>query len=111
MNIVTQAETWIEDEIAKQRFGEEFGFAVIMGSAAVQTPQGIGQVPMWMLLITARNPLVKEGPLYHGPVPIGFPQPQEKHVRAEVAKGLRALRDLAASRLATTNGHAPAGRR
>lgn len=109
MNIVREIEVWVQDEIRKQRLGEEFGFAVNLGAAAVQTPRGMAQMPMWMLLITARNPLLTEGPLFHGPVPIGFPRPAEQIVRAEVAKGLNALRDLSASKLATGNGHTPAG--
>jgi hypothetical protein len=110
-DITAEVTGWVAGEIAKQRFGEDFGYAVSLGLAAVQTPQGVAQVPMWTLLITARNPLLKEGPLYHGPVPIGTPRPEEKNVRAEVTNGLKALRDLAASKLSAGNGRAPAGAR
>jgi hypothetical protein len=103
-NITAEVEAWVKDEIRQQRLGEEFGVAVTFGPAQVQTPQGVVQVPGWMLLLTARNPLLTEGPLYHGPVPIGAPRPVEDAVRAEVVKGLAALRDLAASKLAGGNG-------
>jgi hypothetical protein len=59
-----------------------------------------------MLLLTARSPLLKEGPMYHGPVPVGAPKPDEAEVRAQVADGIRQLRELAASKLAGSNGHA-----
>jgi len=105
-DIQAEALGWALDEIGKQRFGEDFGAAVTLQGAAVQTPQGPASVPMWTLLLTARNPLLKGGPLYHGPVPVGSPRPAEDVVRAEVTKGLQLLRNLAASQLAGSNGHA-----
>lgn len=95
---------WVLDEITRQAFGEEYGAAVTLGAAQVMTPAGPGMVPAWTMLLTARNPLLKEGPLYHGPVPVGGPRPVEAEVRAAAAEGLRQLRDLAASKLAGGNG-------
>jgi hypothetical protein len=46
-----------------------------------------------------------EGPLYHGPVPVGSPAPVEAEVRAQVTEGIRLLRELGRSKLATGNGH------
>lgn len=99
---------WAKDEIDKQRFGEDFGVAVMLGPAVIASPAGQQQVPMWSLLITARSPLMKEGPMYHGPVPVGVARPAEDVVRGAVTEGLRLLRDLAASKLAGANGKAPA---
>ena len=97
---------WVLDEIDKQRMSEEFAAAVTFGPATAQGPEGSFQVPVWTLMITTRNPLLGQGPLYHGPVSIGSPRPEEKAVRDEVADGLRQLRDLAASKLAGSNGRA-----
>lgn len=105
MNIAREAEAWAEDEIGKQRFGEDYAYALTLGQAAVQTPRGPQPVPAWMLLLTARNPIVTEGPLYHGPVPVGSPKPVEAEVRAQIAEGIRLLRQLATSKLAGGNGH------
>lgn len=95
---------WVLDEIGRQAFGEDFGAAVTLGAVQVMTPQGPGMIPAWQMLLTARNPVLKEGPLCHGPVPVGGPRPVEAEVRAAVADGLRKLRDLAASKLAGGNG-------
>ena len=99
---------WALDELDKQRFSEDYAAAVTFAPSPLQTPQGMRLVPAWLLLITARSPLLGEGPLYHGPVGIGAPRPEEKPVRAAVADGVRQLRDLAASKLAAGNGHAKA---
>lgn len=107
-DITAQVTAWAADEISKQALGEEYGFAVTLGVAVMQTPQGPAQLPMWTLLITARNPLLGEGPLYHGPVPVGSPRPEEKDVRAEVTKGLDMLRGLAVAKVSGLNGHAKA---
>jgi hypothetical protein len=99
---------WVLDEIGKQALGEDYGVAVQLGGVQVMTPQGPGMVPAWQLLITGRNPLLGEGPLFHGPVPVGGPRPVEAEVRAAATEGLRQLRVLAASKLAGSNGKAPA---
>lgn len=105
MNIGREAEAWAEDEIARQRFGEDYSYALSLGMAQVMTPGGPAQIPVWTLLITCRNPMLTEGPLYHGPVPVGTPKPEEKAVRAQVAEGIRLLRELASSKLSGGNGH------
>jgi hypothetical protein len=99
---------WVSHEIDKQAFGEDFGFAVTLAAVVQPGPQGPVQVPVWTLLLTARNPVLGEGPLYHGPVPVGFTVPDEATVRGEVAKGLQQLRDLAASKLGRKPAKAPA---
>ena len=111
MNIISEAEGWAEDEIGRQAFGEEYGYAVSLAAVTVQTPQGPRQMPMWTLFLTARNPALGEGPLYHGPVPVGSPKPVEADVRAQVADGVRQLRELARSKLAGSNGHSLIGKR
>lgn len=105
MSMVREAEGWAEDEIRKQAFGEDFDYAVTLQQGMVATPQGPRAVPVWTLLLTARSPLLGEGPLYHGPVPVGSPKPDEKAVREQVTEGIRLLRELAKSRLAGQNGH------
>lgn len=107
-DIETQVRAWVSSEITKNALGEAFGYAVTFGAAVVPTPQGQRQIPVWTLLLTTANPLLTEGPLYHGPVPIGSPRPAEKDVRAEVAKGMGLLRGLARTKLASTNGHVKA---
>lgn len=99
---------WVLDEIGKQRLGEEFAAAVQLGAAQVMTQAGPSMMPAWTMLITARSPLLGQGPMYHGPVPVGGPRPVEDEVRAAVADGLRQLRNLAASKLAGANGKPPA---
>jgi hypothetical protein len=103
-DIKAQVELWVISEIKKQGLGEDFGFAVTWGPAPVQTPQGVVVVPAWHLLLTCRNPLLGEGELYHMGQ-LGAPRPKEADVRREVASGVRQLRDLAASKLAGSNGH------
>lgn len=99
-----QARAWALDEAAKASLGEDFGVDVCWSPQPAQTPSGaIQAVPGWMLLITARNPLLGQNPLYHL-VPVGAPAPGEAQVRAEVVRGIKALRDLAASKLTEVNG-------
>jgi len=105
-DIHAEALGWVLDEIGKQAMGEQFGAAVTWAPMPVQTPQGVVTVPGWLLLITARNPLLGEGPLHHM-ANLGMPRPVEGSTRGEVAKGLRMLRDLAATKLARPNGQAP----
>lgn len=104
-DIRAQVELWVIDEIKKQGLGEEYGFAVTWGPAPVQAPQGVVLVPAWQLLLTCRNPMVGEGELYHL-AQLGAPRPKDADVRREVAGGVRQLRDLAASKIAGSNGHA-----
>lgn len=109
---------WAAGGIDEQCFGEDYGVAVTFAPTPAQTPQGaIQMVPVWQLLITARNPLLNSGPLYHL-CPIGDlaavdknARPQEDAVRAAVTDGLRKLRALARSKTAPgANGRqVPAG--
>jgi hypothetical protein len=100
---------WVLDEIGKQAMGQEYAAAIALGVGQVQAPQGVIAVPSWQLLLTARSPLLGEGPLWHM-VPLAGPRPDSAHVREQVGDGLRQLRDLAASKLAQGNGHAPLAR-
>jgi len=99
---------WVLEEIDKRSLGEEFGAAIMLLQAPVQTPQGLRAVPAWQVLLTGRSPLANEQSLWHM-VPLAGATPAEEEVRAMVADGLLALRDLAASKLAGGNGKAPAG--
>lgn len=103
-DIRTEVDTWVADEIGKQAFGEAFGWAVTWGPAPAQGPQGMVMVPLWQLLITARNPLLGQGDLYHL-AQLGAPRPKEADVRREAAEGLRQLRELARAQTAGANGH------
>jgi hypothetical protein len=105
MNISREVEEWVEDEIGKQRFGEDYSYAVTLGATVAQTLEGPQQIPTWMLLVTTRSPILSEGPLFHGPVPIGAARPKESDVREQVAEGIRQLRELFRSKLAGANGH------
>lgn len=107
-DIAAEIRGWVDDEIDKQAFGEDFGFAVTLAAVMQPGPQGPVRVPVWTVLITMKSPLLGEGPLYHGPVPVGFTVPNEETVRAEVAKGLQQLRDLAASKLGRKPAQVPA---
>jgi hypothetical protein len=100
---------WVMDEIHLQAMGQEYGAAVTLGVGQAQGPQGVITVPVWQLLLTGRNPVLGEGPLWHM-VPLTGPRPDAAQVRERVGDGLRQLRDLAASKLAQGNGHAPLAR-
>lgn len=101
---------WITDEVDAVRLGEAYGCAVTLLAAQAPTRQGMTMIPVWQLLVTARNPLLTEGPLFHF-VPLPGPRPDEEAVRAAVADGVRQLRELTATKLAGGNGHQvpPAG--
>jgi hypothetical protein len=108
VDLTAQALAWAADEIGKQCLGEEFGVSVTWAPTQAMSPQGPRLIPAWFVLVTARNPVLGEGPLFHGPITVGSPVPEEQAVRATVTDGLRQLRDLAKSKLAGGNGHAPA---
>ncbi len=99
---------WASDELDRVRLGEAYGIAITLLAGQARTPQGVATVPVWQLLVTARNPLLTEGPLFHF-VPLPSPRPEEEQVRAAVADGVRQLRNLTARKLAGGNGRAPAG--
>lgn len=97
---------WVKDEIGKQCFGEDFGWAVTWGPAPVPNGQGGAVlVPAWTAVITFRNPLLGGGELYHL-AQLGAPRPKEADVRREVASGISQLRDLAKSKISGANGRA-----
>lgn len=105
VDLHAQALAWATDEIGKQCFGEDFGVAVTWGPEPLTEGGRQRLAPGWLLMLTARNPELGQGPLYHGPVGIGLPAPVEAQVRKQVTDGLKALRELAASKLAGANGH------
>jgi hypothetical protein len=94
---------WVLDEIDHKSLGEEFGGAVAWSAVQV----GNQVVPIWYVMLTARNPIATEGPLHHTGI-LGAARPQEKTVRDEVIKGMRQLRELTATKLAPANGNARA---
>lgn len=96
---------WVLDELDRIRLGEAYDCAVTLLAGQMQTPQGARIIPVWQLLVSCRSPLLAEGPLFHF-VPLAGPRPEEEAVRAAVADGVRQLRDLTASKLASSNGHA-----
>jgi hypothetical protein len=104
-DIGAQVKALALDEAGKQCFTEDFGVDVTWAPQGIQTPQGVQPVPGWTLLLTARNPFLGEGPLFHM-VPLQATVPDEAMIREAVADGIRQLRDLAASRLASVNGGA-----
>lgn len=104
--IKTEVEDWIADEIGKQCFGEDFGYAVTWGPQP--TPNGQGGavlVAPWMAIITCRNPLLGQPDLYHL-AQLGISRPKETDVRTQVTDGMRQLRELARSKTSGLNGHA-----
>lgn len=108
VDICAQVQEWALAEVQAQCLGEDYGVATTWMPAGVQAPDGVHQIPAWHLLITARNPLLGQGALYHM-VPIEpisaagivHARPTQEQVKAAVTDGLRKLRDLAASK---TNG-------
>lgn len=103
-DIRAQAEAWVADEIGKQCFGEDFGWAVTWGPVPVPNGQGGAViVPAWTAVIVMRNPLLGQGDLFHL-AQLGAPRPKEADVRAQVTDGLRQLRELARSKTAGLNG-------
>jgi hypothetical protein len=104
--LTEQVRAWALEEAAKHALGEDYGVDVSWSPQPAQTPQGVQMMPGWLLLITARSPLLGQS-IYHM-APIGVTVPDEAAVRAEVAKGVKALRELAAAQLADRNGGARA---
>lgn len=105
-DIRAQIEGWVADEVRGKCLADDYGWSVTLLAAPMQTAQGVLVVPVWHLLLTARNPLLGGGPLHHF-VPLPGPRPDENAVRGEVGKGMFMLRDLAAKKLAGTNGKSP----
>ena len=103
-DISAQVSAWVQDEMNKQRFGEDFGWSVSWGPQPVPTPGGMVVIPVWQALITCRNPLLGQGELFLL-VQLGAPRPKEDDVRRQIADGVRQLRELAASKLSGANGH------
>jgi hypothetical protein len=101
-DIQAEVSMWVADEVRQQCFTEDFGWSVTWAPAPVQTPAGVVIVPGWHLVLTTKSPLLGEGDLFHL-AQLGAPRPAESFVRAEVGKGMTALRGLAKSKL---NGHA-----
>jgi hypothetical protein len=94
--------------VRRKCLADDYGWSVSLLGGPVQTAQGVQLVPVWHVLLTTRNPVLGEGPLFHFvPFPPG-PRPDEQTVRGEVGKGMFALRGLAAKKLAGGNGKAPA---
>jgi hypothetical protein len=105
-DIRNDVEAWLADEIGKQCFGEDFGWAVTWGPAPVPNGQGgMVMIPAWTAIITMQNPMLGEGELYHV-AQLGAPRPKEADVRAQVTDGLRQLRELAKSKIGGSNGRA-----
>lgn len=98
---------WAVAEAQKGCFGEDYDVAVTLTPQAAQTPQGVIPLPVWMLLIATRSPLLGEGPMYHM-VPLGGPVPAEDFVRKQVTDGIAQLRNLRSSKLSGMNGHSKA---
>jgi hypothetical protein len=112
VNIQAEAQAWAEDEISRRCMGERFGAVVVCSLVPVPTQQGPVMLPMWSVLITAGNPQVGTGPLWHVAA-IGDQEPQkielgvepsEADVRKAVTQGVAKLRLAAASKLAVGNG-------
>ncbi|HXT90552.1 MAG TPA: hypothetical protein VN714_14965 [Trebonia sp.] len=106
-DIHAQALAWALDAAQKASLGEDFGVAVSWSPQIAQTPNGAVPVPAWHLLLTARSPLLSEGPMYHL-VPIGAPVPTEDFTRKQVTDGISQLRALSRQKLSSANGHAKA---
>lgn len=104
LDIKAEVETWVADEIGKQCFGEDFGYAVTWGPQPVPNGQGGAiLIAAWTALITCRNPSLDEGDLYHL-AQLGMTRPKEADVRAEVTNGMRQLRELATQKATGQNG-------
>jgi hypothetical protein len=103
-DIAAEVSTWVADEIGKQCFGEAFGFVV--APQFTQSPAGL--IPVWAVMITCRNPLVGQEPLWRM-TGVPSPRPAEDEMRGHVTRMLRELRDLSAKATAGANGHASAG--
>jgi hypothetical protein len=103
-DIHAQISLWVADEVRSKCLADDYGWSVTLLPVSAQTPAGVQVIPLWHLLLTTRNPLLGEGPLFHF-VPIPMPaRPDENMVRGEVGEGMAALRDLARKKLAGGNG-------
>ena len=103
-DIKAEVDAWVADQIGKQCFGEDYGYAVAWGPAPVPRPDGqMVIVPAWTAVITCLSPLAGEGSLFHL-AQLGASRPREADVRHQVTDGIRQLRELARSKLAGPNG-------
>ena len=102
-NIHALISLWVEDEVRSKCLADDYGWSVALLAAPMQGPAGVQIVPLWHLLLSTRNPLLGEGPLFHF-VPLPGPRPDENAVRGEVGRGMAMLRDLAGKKLAGGNG-------
>jgi hypothetical protein len=98
-DIRAQIEEWVADEVRGKCLADDYGWSVTLLAAPMQGPAGVQIVPIWHLLLTTRNPMLGEGPLFHF-VGLPGPRPEELAVRGEVGKGMAALRDLDGKKLA-----------
>lgn len=103
-DIEAEIRDWVHREIGKRAFGEAFGYAVSL--QLVPSPQGL--VPVWNLMVTCRNPLVGQQPLWRM-TGVPEPRPAEKEVRGHVERMMQELRGLSAQVTAGANGHPSAG--
>ena len=79
--------------ISKRRMGVDYGYDVTWQPAQVQTPAGPSMMPVYMILITRRSPLLGQGPLSHL-AQLAVARPTAEQVDAAVAEGIRLLAEL-----------------
>lgn len=100
-DLTAQALGWALDEAKKLCFTEDFGVSVTWAPMPVRGEMQIG----WLLLVTGRSPLLKEGAMF-ATAPGGFSVPDEAMIRAGVNEGIEALRKLRREKLGGANGRA-----
>lgn len=83
----------IETALVKYRMGVDYGYDVTWMPATVQTPAGNQNVVLYCIVLTRRNPLLGQPPLYHL-AQIPHPQPTWQMVDQEVKDGCRQLQEL-----------------
>ena len=85
-------------EVDAQCLGQDFGVAVFAQQQPIPQDKGLVMVPGWWIALTMRNPLIGAPPLVHFQR-VGLIEPVEATIKAEVASGLRQLRELAAQKV------------
>jgi hypothetical protein len=97
MSEVTDQSAGIREQVAEaigpRAFGVDYGFDVCWTAAQVPTPQGPRMMPVYMILITRRSPLLGQPALSHL-AQIPYPRPADAQIDEQVAEGMRLLAEL-----------------
>ena len=97
MSEVTDQSAEVREQVAEaigmRTLGVDYGFDVCWMAVQAQTAQGPRMMPVYMILITRRSPLLGQPALSHM-AQIPFARPTDAQIDEQVAEGLRLLAEL-----------------